>query len=278
MHSGSKQAAWQELQRRWRGDFTDRDIVNGRLTLTPDESAALQREAERLHRDSRDISPLHRGGHRIAVPYDATTLHWTTVSRTVSVGGKRVFMLCNFPGSWLIRLWFTCKLLSQGIPSWRPFSRGWKRRIESHSMVPVFTVGHRRVVALPFVDSVNLYDILAGAPTTGAGTSFAWTQPFAVADLLAACAGVGRQLAIMHGPGRAWGDPTAYNVALDGDRVPLLLDMEMGYVGLSFGRQKKMDLQLFIDDAHVEAKRWRGWDDRAAIEKAVMDGYRSATA
>lgn len=252
------------LRREWRGDFSDREVVDGQLPLGAQESATLAAEATRFAKERGGISALQRGGHPVATVRKTGLLQWTSVSRIVNVSGKRVFLLYKFPGSWLLRLIFTLRFFRSGIPLYRTMGTGWKRTIESRTVIPFIPLAHPHIVAMPYIDSVSIEELIGGT-----------AAKIADEELLQLFEQVAKVLATAHAAGIVWGDPTTHNIIVDAERRAMLVDMEMLYIGISPDRQRQLDVRRFVDEAYRAMAAARGWNDRSTLEARIMTGYRA---
>lgn len=272
MRHEDRSGEWDALALAWRGDFADRVPVAGRLHLTDEERQELDVLADSFWNEARHIGVLHRGGHAVDASLASKVRQWTACSRVMTVGGKRIFVLCNYPASWGVRLYYMGRSFAAGIPLRRFLGAAWKRRVEERSVIPTFAWNRTRMVAMPFIEASVASDVLReGQNHRHPLPSFGWTSQISDAERLEVIAEIGALLRRIHDAGRTWGDANLENVLLNAKREPMFVDPETAYVGIGMERQKQYDLHRL----KASARQVHSQNPDAA-ESAVERGYARA--
>lgn len=192
--------------------------------LTKQEMRDLLAQAERFKIDSHSVRPRIFTGHPVAHanPESSRVKNFSTITRvTTLVSGRRVFLVCRYPSSWIHSLSDNLQRWGTGRPSRKPYRElAWQQRFEYKSRIPLYRLGLPGIVAMPYIDNYNLHDVLYhNAGNLGSSR------------ICAALLDVCRQLNDLHARGLTWGEMIVNNIILERTTLePIICDTEVEYV------------------------------------------------
>jgi len=257
------------------GDFQSAEIVNGQIALSGRDTRLAIAEAVKFGKQVEDSKVAISKGYKVAAAYDAQVQGWTTQSKIITLpDGKRLFVLYNYPaGSWR-RLADRFMEFLSGDKMRKPKPKDWKATVESRSNIPTIKDMPDNVVVMPFVESINAYDIFAHKKDIKDFGSFDWAKDISIEDRLKLLEPMAAELARVHKTGRTWGEAILPNFILTKDKKPILIDPETVYEQIPIPEQQATDLRNLITSACGSLARGEGYGDFKVVIKSILDGYK----
>lgn len=258
------------------GDFGGATIQGGQVVLSEKETCVLAEAASVFFAETKDSKVATTKGYKVAGVYDTQVQGWTTQSKIIDLDGKKVFILCSYPAGAMRRR--TDRLMERlsGDPMRKPKPAEWKGIVESRSNIPTIAGMPEGIVAMPFVESINVYDIFAHQKDIKDYGPFEWAKTMSVDERLDLIGPLAEELKRVHDGGKTWGEAILPNFVLTKDRTPILVDPETTYEGIDLPEQKALDLRNLILSAYGALARAEKFTDPEAVIARVLDGYDDA--
>lgn len=255
------------------GDWAGTELRGGRIALTEAQGREYARKAEAFFVEVKDSKMATDKGYQVAGAYDVRVQGWTTRSTIVEVEGKRVFVLCSFPAGATRRRFDRLMETLSGDPMRKPTPEGWKLTVESRSEIPTIAGTRPDMVAMPYLEVMNAYDLFAHQKDVRDFGPFGWAEEAGVADKLALVGPIAGALKGLHGKGKTWGEAILPNVVLDQERRPTFVDPETTYEGITDVEQRARDIRTLIGSVAGALARGDGYRDFQAVANLVLEGY-----
>ena len=260
------------------GDFQHRVIADGRLVLSPAEQTALNAHTQNFSAEVKDSPVAITKGYKVAGVYDTQVQGWTTRSKIVQLpDGERVFVLCSYPASWKRRTSDRLMEFLSGDPMRKPKPETWKSTVESRSNVPIVTTNSKDVVAMPFIESFNAYDLFAHQKDIKDFGPFSWAESMSVDERLNLLPPMVDALRRMHDQEKTWGEAILQNVILTRDQKPTFIDPETTYENIPLAEQKATDVRNLILSICGALARSEGFTDVQNVVETILDQYADPT-
>jgi hypothetical protein len=259
------------------GDFDAGVLVaENRMRLDAEASQALARELSSFAETTRDSKVATNKGYPVAAVYDAQVQGWTTQSRIVTLpDGQRLFALTSYPQGKRRRHLDRLMERLSGDPMRKPKPKDWKRIVESRNSIPTVEGTPENMVVMPFIESMNAYDLFAHQKEIKDFGPFSWAEGMSADDRLDLAPGIAEELSRVHGSGRTWGEAILPNVVLTKERKSIYIDPETTYEGIEETEQRATDVRNLITSICGALARSEGVQDFKRIAGRVLDGYRA---
>lgn len=255
------------------GDWTGRAGRGGRIELTVEEQQECRAKLDAFFADVKDSKMATDKGYQVAGAYDVRVQGWTTRSSIVDVDGKRLFVLCSFPAGATRRRFDRLMEAVAGDPMRKPTPEGWKATVESRSEVPTVAGTRPDMVAMPYLEVFNAYDLFAHQKDVRDFGPFGWAKEATAGDKLALVAKIGGALKELHGKGKTWGEAILPNVVLTQEREPIFVDPETTYEGIPETEQRARDVRTLITSISGALARGDGQRNFQDVAHLVLEGY-----
>jgi len=256
------------------GDFDDVAAGGNTIVLNRTNKQFLDHEIHRFIDSVKNDPVAVNKGYKVAASYDSQVQGWTTQSRIFNLpNGKRVFVLVNFPASRWRRMADRFMETISGDEMRKPKNDDWKEIVESRSTVPTIEGFPSNVVVMPFIESINAYDIFAHQKSIKNFGDFGWAKGLKVdgkLDLLDPMVG---ELKATHLEGKTWGEAILPNFVFTKDKKAVLVDPETTYENLTQAQERATDLRNLITSVCGALKRGDGFSDFGSISKKVLSSY-----
>lgn len=256
------------------GDFVGEPLVDGKLILQKFHKQFLDKELLQLVEEVKNSPVAVDKGYKVAAEYDSQVQGWTTQSKIFTLpNGKKLFVLINFTASkW--RRWSDRFMEAiSGDEMRKPKNADWKKTVESRSNVPTVAGLPDNIVAMPYIESINAYDVFAHQKDIKNFGNFGWAKDLKVNDKIDLLAPITSELKKVHASGKTWGDSILPNFILTKNREPLLVDAETTYENIDVTRQCATDLRNLITSACGALRRGDGIDKFDAVVDKVLSSY-----
>lgn len=214
------------------------------MELSEQETEETRRAALKFKSETRWIFPRILTGHKVAhsQPHISRITNFSTITQLVTLSsGRQIFLVYRYPTSWIHTL---CDILWRwltGLNGYKPLRRKtWQRIFERKSLIPIIPIGVPGVVAMHYLENINLYDALQHR--WGRLSTISASQLY---DCLAIAAEILNRL---HAGHVTWGEPIAQNLLLKlPEQQPVLCDTEVVYYPWMTKQQRKvLDWHSFI--------------------------------
>lgn len=151
-------------------------------------------------------------------------------------GGKWVYLVYAYPLSIIHRLldglakWATEKYCIKAVTP-----KKWKEAFVKNSFIPIIPVDIKNVVAMPYIENENLFDVLTGR-----------IGSYSFAEKEAMIRETVRIINEMHGRGVVWGELIVHNMIRSQNEEVIICDTETAYYRGTLTEQKASDWLDFI--------------------------------
>ncbi|MCR4256404.1 MAG: hypothetical protein NUW08_01730 [Candidatus Uhrbacteria bacterium] len=258
----------------WLADFHDAAISpEGQILLTQEEYVQLNQETDAFFEEVRYSNTATAIGFDVAAAYDAHVKGWTTRSKIIEINGKKLFALCNYPSSRARRLFDRSMEAVSGDPMRKPKPEQWKKIVESRSTVPTVAGTPEDMVVMPYIESINAYDIFANQKEIKDFGPFDWAKDMDVETKIALSKELAETLKTVHESGKTWGESILPNFILTKEKIPILIDAETTYEDIPTGEQKATDVRNLMSSISGALARSAGITDFSPIIREVLAGY-----
>lgn len=244
------------------------------IKLTPEEYKKLNKKTDAFFEEVKDSKTATNIGYEVAASYDSQVKGWTTRSKIIEIDGQKMFVLCSYPASRTRRLFDRFMETVSGDPMRKPTPEAWKDTVESRSNIPTIAGTPENMVVMPYVESINAYDIFAHQKDIKDFGPFDWAKEMTVEDKIAMCGEFAKTLKATHDTGRTWGEAILPNLILTKDKKPILIDAETTYEGIPENEQKASDIRNLISSISGALARSAGIKDFTPIVRKVLHEYR----
>jgi tRNA A-37 threonylcarbamoyl transferase component Bud32 len=257
------------------GDFQSSEIVNGQIALSGRDTRLALSEAIKFGKQVEGSKVAISKGYKVAAAYDAQVQGWTTQSKIITLpDGKRLFVLYNYPaGNWR-RLADRFMEFLSGDKMRKPKPKDWKSTVESRSNIPTIKDMPDNVVVMPFVESINAYDIFAHKKDIKDFGPFDWAKDISVEERIKLLEPMAVELERIHKAGRTWGEAILPNFILTKDKKPILIDPETVYEQIPVPEQQATDLRNLITSACGSLARGERYSDFKVVIRNILAGYK----
>lgn len=258
------------------GDFVEQNVrfdEQGRMKLSAKEQKQLQEKSQAFFEEVKNSKVATSKGYKVAAAYDAQIQGWTTRSQILEVAGKRMFALCSYPASWIRRR--TDRLMERfsGDRMRKPKPKDWKRIVESRNSIPVLAGTPENMVVMPYIESMNAYDLFAHQKDIKDFGPFGWADGMSVENRMELLGPIAGELHKSHEKGITRGEAILPNVILTKEQKPILIDPETTYEGIDVEEQKAMDLRNLIVSSCGALARAEGFTDFSQVISKIVEGY-----
>ncbi len=245
----------------------------GQIRLTQGEYKKLNKKTDAFFEEIKDSKTATTVGYKVEAAYDSQVKGWTTRSKIMEIEGKKFFALCSYPASRTRRLFDRFMEAVSGDPMRKPKPEKWKETVESRSNIPTVAGTPDNMVVMPYVESINAYDIFAHQKDIKDFGPFDWAETLDVEDKIVMAKGLAETLKATHDTGRTWGEAILPNMILTKDKEPILIDPETTYEGIPETEQKATDVRNLISSISGALARSADMKDFSPVVKSVLAGY-----
>ncbi len=220
----------QEIDHQLLGDFSDAEIENGRIIISSEEQEGVKEQLKRIKaRDNFRLPSLIKG-IRTATEYDSRVTNFSTKTSIIETkDGRKIFAVDCYPSSQIHR-WLDG--LAKRLVGHRfvkaPSSR-WKSVFKRRSRIPVIENDDPRVVLMPYLDNVNLRDLLADNEEIKDFGQCDWAQDIDIETKRKIIDQIVDQVAELHAEGGSWGETILHNMIITKDKRVVICDPETEY-------------------------------------------------
>jgi hypothetical protein len=258
----------------WSGDFEDASVSpEKQIRLTPAEYKKLNKKTDAFFEEVKDSKTATNVGYDVPAAYDAHVKGWTTRAKIIDIDGKKAFALCNYPASRWRRLSDRMMEYISGDPMHKPKPSTWKETVEARSNIPTIAGTPENMVLMPYIESINAYDVFAEQKNIKDFGPFEWAKTLTLEDKIAMAGDFAKTLKATHDTGRTWGEAILPNLILTKDKTPILIDAETTYEGIPTNEQKALDIRNLISSISGALARSAEVKDFRPIVKNVLDQY-----
>lgn len=249
-------------------DHYDADV--NQVFLPSDALAELTSNIEKWREQARRAPTAWTHGYEVAADYGALVKGWTTLSKKIVLQNRwQIFVLYNYPQSVLRRNADRRNEWLIGDHMRKPRFAEWKSRVESRSIIPTIHGIPEDFVAMPFIPSLNAYDIIARAEKITNWGDFSSWRNIELRPARVDLSHISTALAALHRRNLTWGEAILPNVIFTQEGLPIWVDAEMRYEGLSPEEERATDLRNLIVSASGAINGKWGIND-ALICQAVV--------
>lgn len=256
-------------------DFLQRPIVDNKISLTDEERVFVLNKINEFKQEVKGAKVAITVGYKVEADYDAQVQGWTTQSKVVEMpDGNRIFVLYSYPQGKLRRISDRFMEFLSGDKMHKPWSKDWKRIVEEKSNIPVFADTPDNMVAMPFIKSINAYDLFAHQKDIKDFGDFDWAEGISVEERLELLPAVTQELERVHQSGKAWGESTLMNFIFTLDKKPILVDSETSYSPeVDLVEAQATDLRNFIVSVCGSLNRSESYTDFENIVRRIFSNY-----
>lgn len=257
------------------GDFSAGDFPKGGFVLPPEQLAALNLGIKTFKKIIKDSPTATSKGYPVAAAYDAKVQGWTTQSRIETLpDGKRVFVLVSYPNGKMRRRTDRFMEWLSGDSMRKPKPGQWKSMVESRSNIPTLQAAPSDTVVMPYIESINVYDLFAHQKDIKDFGPFVWAEKMSVEERLKLLPAMARELAHTHQQGKTWGEAILPNFILTKDQQPILIDAETTYENsVPVAEQMASDVRNMIVSTFGALARAEKMTDPKEVINQIIDGY-----
>ncbi len=217
------------------------------VNLGKEEIEEIKKEAHRFKINNLFRLPCIFKGNKVASRnLDSKITNFSTITKCFSLStGKWIYLVYAYPFSVIHRFldgvakWATGKYCIKEISR-----KKWEQEFVRNSFIPIIPVGIPNLVAMPYIENENLFDILAGRIG-----SYTFSQKKSM--IMQAI----KIIKEMHVRGTVWGELIVQNMIRAEDGEVIICDTETRYYKESLSEQKASDWLDFICSAAGSVNR-----------------------
>lgn len=256
------------------GSFADEQRFNGRIVLRGEAAAAVEQAAADFRREAKNLNNIVFG-EKIAAGYHTRARNFRAQTRLDTLpGGRRIFMIYDYEGSWIHRTLDGLMKYLNGLPM-RKADRGeWKHLHDLKTPIPVIENADPHMAMMPYVPNANGKDVFAhNADITDFGAC-GWAKDAGLEEKNALSGKIMDEMRDFHRKKGAWGEAVLSNVIFTEKQKPVLCDFEVVYdEGVPFAEAKARDVKDMCVSISSALEAAHGQDPAVTV-KNLLDRYR----
>jgi tRNA A-37 threonylcarbamoyl transferase component Bud32 len=254
------------------GAFAGERTKSGTIALAPDAQKEVQRAITQHKKANRFSLPSLLIGAKTATGYDSRARNFSTRNTIATLpDGRRVFVVYNYPSSWIHRTLDTFGKWTAGARMRKAESAQWKRAYEAKSNIPIIETDDPNVVLMPFIENMNANDVFAFNHEIKDFGVLPEAKDAGVDEKMEYADRIVDELANIHAKGAAWGEAILANMIITEGGKPVIVDPEVRYnkdVPLTEQKARDLrDLTMSIVSALRQSKE--EFDVRTVVERVV---------
>jgi len=260
------------------GDFADHELVNGRIVLSPEVKKQINDQVERIKTQNRFRLPSLAHGNPTAAEYDSQASNWSTDTSIITGSdGKKVFVVNRYPFSRVHRWIDTFNRKLAGLKFSKVPAGQWKETFESRSNIPVIENDDPKVVLMPFLENVNLGDLISRNHEMTDFGGCQWADNLDLEAKLQMLDKALDQLSEIHQRGEAWGEAIIGNMIATKEQKVVICDPETLYDDdVSEAERRAGDLRDFVFSATAGMLKSGDVTDPASVVNRLLNRYGDA--
>lgn len=250
--------------------------------LTPEEQTGLDRHVANLKSEIGNKILSISKGNDTAADYDCHVLNYSTKTSLVKLdSGRRIFVVFNFPASWIHRKLDGLMKFFTGKKIKKADSKDWKDTFERRTQIPTIPNSDPNVVTMDYLPNVNLYDLFVnrkqkdnkGSPLIKDYGECEFARDIDLEGLLQVVEKVVDKAKSMHGKDVHWGELNLPNIIIDKDQEVHICDPETEYSEkVPVAERRARDLLVFLMSSSAAVNLTEDVDHSLTIKRA-LDRY-----
>jgi len=243
--------------------------------LTPKEQDELKIITAHIEERKKFALPALLHGNMTAVEYDGKIGNfstWTSIQTLQS--GRKVFVIYNYPLSIIHRFLDNMMKGMTNTKVKKSASGHWAETFIERSNIPVLWSDHKRLVVLPYIPNINLYDLFANNHEIADWGECQWAKEITVEQKLEIIREIIEELKKIHKAGKTWGETILPNMIRSQEGKVIICDPETQYdAHVSLTEQKARDLKDIIMSICGSLAKSEHFDDFGKIIEIVENAY-----
>lgn len=256
------------------GDFEGVKITaDNRLELSDEERAEIVKLATQDVKKFKGTIPII--GNKTATTYDSKAMNFSTQTDIITTeSGKRVFVVYDYPSSWVHRATANLMEWFSGNRMAKPSRKDWKQKFEEKSNVPTIENDAEHVVLMPYLPNINASDLFKRDKEMDDFGECEWVKDLGLEGKLEIAEKIIVALKDIHDKGVGWGEVILPNIIITADKEAVIVDPEMRYKEeVDLDEQKARDLRDIIFSLGGGINQSEGVEDYKALINTVLNAY-----
>lgn len=214
-----------------RGDFIQEEMVHGQIMLDPDDEHDLQTQSSFIKTKDNFLLPSLAFGKKTATTYDSRVANFSTKTSIMeTASGKRVFAVDCYPLSQIHRWLDTfAKKILVGHRFSKASTDKWKETFLQRSNIPTIKNNDDRLVLMPYIPNINLYDLLANNKEIKDFGECPWAENLSYEDKKIIVDKIIEAVVELHRQKKYWGETITPNMIISADQRVIICDPETTY-------------------------------------------------
>jgi hypothetical protein len=204
-----------------------------------------------------------------------STVSFSTRTHFIEVGGRKYFVIYNYPGSQRHRSLDTGCRKAWGDKAFKASEEDWLKVFTRRSQLPVLKVDERTVI-LPFVQNIGLADLILRFDKERFQDQYSYGQDYETMESKQKLiADVAKSLHELHTKGVTWGEVIPNNLGITPDRKIVFFDPENEYEsGTVQVEQRARDVLSWCVSACSGLHYYDGkFNDYRALVNSILQRY-----
>ncbi|MCL5733847.1 MAG: hypothetical protein M1334_04335, partial [Patescibacteria group bacterium] len=200
-------------------------VSHDRIEFPVKKQEELEYNVSYLQKKDRYKGPRLFTGNKTATEYDSRAENFSTQTaiQTLSTGEK-IFIVDSYPLSFIHRFTDGVAKYLTGVKSYKVPNRIWKETFEDRSNIPTIRIGNKNSVAMPYIENVNLRDLMGFNKEIKNWGAVKWCKDINLDQKKEIIKNVARETEKVHQMGKTWGESILANMIIDNDKKVWICD------------------------------------------------------
>lgn len=267
--------AKKEAERQPFKEFAPYFVSHNRIELPPEKQEELEKQLLAFQAKNKFAGPRLATGSKTATEYDSRAENWSTKTAIQELSsGEKVFVVNSYPSSLIHRLLDSVMRRFAEVRNFKSPNPVWKETFEKRSNIPTIKTGNKDCVVMPYIENVNLRDLLTYNKEIKNWGPIEWAKDVVLEDKKEIVRKITKEVEKIHRQGKTWGEAILANMIIDKNKKVWICDPEiLFYKEVSVIEQKASDLKDIIYTSAASLSYSEKFEDYHEVVRLVFENY-----